>query len=146
MPTKPKGWSITALSRETGLDRATVSKVLANVKPIGKDGRATFYSLGQFIKAHVAYHTRDSEALDLKREQALYYRSRRLEIDEKRENFQDSFISSADVINLLETIAAAQRRVVMKSKLSPQEQDAFIRQIEALKDDFAEPKPDDDDQ
>lgn len=138
MPKKPKGWSITALSRESGFDRATVSKALANVKPIGKDGRATFYTLRQFLDGFLAYKTRDPDALDLKAEQARYYKAK-ADLDEKKlEDLEDSYISSADVINLLETIASAQRRVVMKSKLSPQEQDAFIRQVEALKDDFSD--------
>lgn len=69
---KPAEWSVNKLSLESGLDRRTIVKLLANVAPVRSEGQKKFYSLRQFAEA-----IRQNPLTEFRRESLLKLKAER---------------------------------------------------------------------
>src|SRR5687768_13860861 len=125
-----KYWSISALSEETGLDRRTIKKRLALVKPADTTpagdplyaGQVAFPAL--FGVEHKPQNIAESEARKKEAEASL------AELQLARERNQVVEVES--VLRVWQNIAIAIRQVIKHSSLSDVEKQECLRQIREL--------------
>lgn len=123
---------MSSLSAETGFDRATVRKILCNTKGVSTDGRAEYFTMRQFIDAHLVYNTRDKDTLDLKKEQARYYQAKADLAQVELASTDCQMMSVTEFLAATTGIAASIKRVILKSNLPRDDQNEILKELREL--------------
>lgn len=126
-----KGYTITVLAREFGIDRKTLEKVLANTSTIGEGPRGgRLYSGKSFLEAWLSYHQSDRKNLDAERARLIFHQANIAELDE--ETKRGNLVEVEEVQSTLANAAIAIRRVIMSSNLPQREQDSILAELKEL--------------
>jgi phage terminase Nu1 subunit (DNA packaging protein) len=128
-------WTVNSLSEETGLDRRTIKKILADTAPVESDGKTDFYKLSDFIKALIEYHKPKGDAS----EAALVAARTRLtnadaDIREvERARIRNEVMETETVFRVIENRDLAIRRTILTTPdLTDERKDAILRSLQQV--------------
>ena len=122
MAITPQEWTISGLSVELGIDRRTIGKRIAGVKPIRADGKSKYYKMADVVAAlFIEPGTAEKEKIDYYTERA---RLTKAQADEKEltvKKIEGELVPADQVANAWakETIAFKQRLLAVPSKVAP---------------------------
>jgi phage terminase Nu1 subunit (DNA packaging protein) len=125
-------WTVNSLSEETGIDRRTIKKILANTAPQDVDGKTEFYKLADFIAAMREYDRPkgDGSEAALVREKVRLTAADADIREVERARIRNEVIDVETVLRVIDNRDLSIRRTILTSDLSDDRKDAILRELQ----------------
>lgn len=128
-------WTVNSLSEQTGLDRRTIKKILADTAPCDIDGKTEFYKLSDFVRAVIEYHKPKgdgSEAALLKERTRLTAADADIR-EVERARIRNEVIEAETVARVWENVCFSIRRTILTAPLPDEQKDSILNELRTLK-------------
>ena len=126
-----RDWSINALADETGMDRRTIKKILQDVPPSDIVAENPVYRLKDFIDAIVLRERGGGEG-ELEKERIRKTRAEADILEVERARVRNEVIEVDVALHVIENRDVAIRRIIITSKLSKEEQDSILHELQSI--------------
>jgi phage terminase Nu1 subunit (DNA packaging protein) len=125
-------WSINRLSDETGKDRRTIKKILAEVRPIDQVSGDDVYSLRDFMDAWLAYESPSGPTRSLEAEKTRLTRAQADIAEVERAERRNQVLPLDAISRTWDNIALSWRRTITTSELSDTEKDSLLAELQSV--------------